>query len=127
MDNFRIDITGEGVKTMESAMVIAFGGGHDDRKPRTAEAYAIDPEKGLIFFWTAGLDKNIVKLPFKLDAIGAADFARRWLAEQDYGREPDHDGSNGKGWRLYNNSWSRVEGYSGSIVAILPNWAWYGK
>jgi hypothetical protein len=24
-----------------------------------------------------------------------------WLEEVDYGEEPDHDGANGKGWRVY--------------------------
>jgi hypothetical protein len=124
MDNFRIDITAEGDATFTKAMEIAFTNSPGSK----VEAYKIDPEKGLVFFWTLGLHKEgVVGLPFKLDAVGAADFARRWLAEQDYGREPDHDGSNGKGWRIYCEQWGRVASMSGSFVAVQPSWAWYGK
>jgi hypothetical protein len=125
MDNFHLDITAKGDRLLEDAMMIAFTRG--DGKPTTAEGYLVDPEKGLIFFWYTTLDKGVIKLPFKLDSTGAADFARRWLAEQDYGKEPGHDGSNSKGWRLYNTKWSRVDDYQGSIIAVLPNWAWHGK
>jgi hypothetical protein len=123
MDNFRFDLTSEGDLT--KPMEIAFG------HYRTAEAYLIDPKKGLIFFWSAhannNTDKRLVALPFKLDAIGAADFAKRWLAEQDYGNQPDHDGDNGKGWRLYNEDWGRVGARTYSFIAVQPAWAMYGK
>lgn len=68
-----------------------------------------------------------VALPFTLDAEGAADFARRWLAEADYGSQPDHDGDNGRGWRVYNEGWGHVDGHRSAIVAITPVWAMYGK
>jgi hypothetical protein len=125
MDNFHIDITSEG--DLSDAMKIAFKGAAGSK----AEAYLIHPDKGLIFFWSAHPndhpDKRLVPLPFKLDAAGAADFAKRWLAEQDYGRQPDHDGHNGKGWRLYNESWGRVGDFTYSFVAVMPEWAMYGK
>jgi hypothetical protein len=68
-----------------------------------------------------------VALPFTLDAAGAADFASRWLAEVDYGNEPDHDGDNGKGWTVYNEAWGHVDGHYSAIIAIAPTWAMYGK
>ncbi len=128
MDNFKIDITARGKDSLEAAMKLAFGRGRLEY-PSTADGYLIDPEKGLIFFWASSLDKGspVNLLPFKLDAVGAADFAHRWLAEAEYGPEMDHDGHNTKGFRIYNNAWSRVEGYSGSIVAVKPEWAWHGK
>ncbi len=84
---------------------------------------------GLIFFWNTEHERHpeLHDLPFGMDAIGAADFARLWLAEQNYGNEPDHDGDNGKGWRLYNEAWGRVGGHTYSFVAIKPAWAMYGK
>lgn len=123
MNNFRIDLTAEGDTVLKKAMEIAFTNSAGGK----VEAYKVDPEKGLIFFWTSTLHKDVQKLPFKLDAEGAADFTRRWLAEQDYGRQPDHDGDNGKGFRIYCESWGRVGDLSGSFVAIQPCWAWYGK
>lgn len=123
MDNFHIDITSEG--DLRSAMELAF------RQPVfRAEGYLIDPDRGLIFFW-GGFNNHppdgLIRLPFKLDAIGAADFAERWLAEQDYGEQPDHDGDNGRGWRLYNDEWGRVGGLTYSFIAVKPEWAMYGK
>lgn len=121
MDNFHIDLTSEGDLT--KPMEIAFRG------YKTAEAYAIDGKR-LIFFWSSHADsapKTLTRLPFKIPADAAADFAKRWLAEQDYGREPDHDGDNGKGWRLYTENWGRIGDWWGSIVAIEPAWACYGK
>lgn len=129
MDNFHLDITSEGRESLELALRIAFG------QHNKAVAYLVDPKKGLVFFWHADKnEKGLQTLPFKLDAIGATDFAVRWLAEAEYGPEPGHDGSNGKGWRVYNDRWGRVSypdnehsGWSYSFVAVLPCWAWYGK
>lgn len=118
MDNFYIKITSKG--SLLKAMEIAF----DQRR---AEAFAIDADKGLIFLWRQSGTKPWQPLPFKMDASGAADFATRWLAEADYGREPDHDGDNGKGWCIYVDNWGRVDGYDYSIVAVKPAWAMYGK
>lgn len=121
MDNFCFDLTSEG--SLVEPMKIAF-----QRDTRRAEAYLIHAEKGLVFFdYLGSMPKEGVKLPFKLDHIGAADFAARWLVEQNYGREPDHDGDNGKGWRLYNESWGHVGGWSGAFIAVKPAWAMYGK
>lgn len=147
MDNFRLDITSAG--DLGPAMALAFN------PPRHAIGYAIrDAIEGerwseaecerhphlwrdwktpprprrLVFYWSLTQEcEEIVALPFKLDAAGAADFAKRWLAEEDYGSEPDHDGSNGKGWRLYNESWGHVDGHWAAFVAVAPTWAMYGK
>jgi len=121
LDNFRFDLTSEGdlVKPME----IAF-----QRATRRAEGYLIDDKKGLVFFWyLGGSAAGLVPLPFKMDHVGAADFAKRWLAEQNYGNEPDHDGDNGKGWRLYNEAWGKIGDWTGSFIAVKPAWAMYGK
>lgn len=125
-DNFHIDITNSGDLT--KAMEIAFEGAAGGK----AEAYAIDPKKGLVFLWHKAEPRTVSEtivfnLPFKLDATGAADFAKRWLAEQDYGQQPDHDGDNGEGWRLYNETWGHVEGYTYGFVAVKPAWIMYGK
>jgi hypothetical protein len=68
-----------------------------------------------------------VNLPFKLDIEGASDFAWRWLAEQDYGKKPDHDGDNNKGWRIWTGGWGHVGNDHYAVCAILPEWAMYGK
>ena len=151
MDNFHIDITSEGQAALTTAMSLAFGQyrnavAYAIREAVAGEAYKFDDDdlqkkhgwmlrqktrakpKRLIFFWS-DYEKvaDSVKLPFKLDAAGAADFASRWLAELDYGSEPDHDGDNGKGWRLYCESWGHVDDHSSAFIAVAPAWAMYGK
>jgi hypothetical protein len=81
--------------------------------------------KGLVLFWTPG--KDTVRFPFAMDSGTILPMIKGWLAEQDYGPEPDHDGSNGKGWRLYNESWGHIGNEWEAFVAILPAWAMYGK
>jgi hypothetical protein len=117
-DNFHIDISAEGDKTLGKAIDLAFNG-------RTAEGYIIG-DFGLCFLWSLYEKRSgTVAFPFKCNAEAAADFARRWLAEADYGRQPDHDGDNEKGWHVYNDAWGQVAGMHGSIVAVKPDWQMY--
>lgn len=121
MDNFRIDVTAQGDEALDKVFALAFGSRH-------AEGYLVTG-KGLIFLWSLSENRNgAVHLPFKMDARRAADFARGWLEDAaNYGTQPDHDGSNGKGWRVYNEEWGHVDGLWGAIVAVEPIWAMYGK
>lgn len=137
MDNFRLDITCEGRERLMQAMALAF----HDRGGGGAVGYVVKGEvpapgaltdwsgrpksRRLVFFWTLSPDAQA--LPFKLDAEGAADFAWRWLQQEDFGGQPDHDGDNGRGWRLYNEAWGHVDSDNRAFVAICPAWAMYGK
>ena len=119
MDNFHIDITSEG--SLEPAMRIAFGA-------KSAVGYRVVADTHMmVLYWSLSGTKGVTSLPFKMDAKGAADFVSRWLAEQDYGPQPDHDGDNGKGWRLFNETWGHVGGEWQAFVAVRPCWAMYGK
>lgn len=152
MDNFRFDMICEGDSMLEEALKLVWkatgneGEGLGTRR-RGATHYAVrepvkavkDPSKPhldnsgkprrIVFFSYASssLSDDLVRLPFHLDAKGAADFARRWLAEADYGKEPDHDGSNKRGWRVYNEACGQVDDNHGAIIAVAPVWATYGK
>lgn len=58
-------------------------------------------DTSIIFSWHQ--EKDLIKLPFPLDAIGVIDFAKNWLRQLDKSKlppEPDHDGSNSHGWRI---------------------------
>lgn len=137
MDNFSFDMTCEGAPRLLLAMKILFCDKHPEAKfPKRATHYRIDERLGLIFYdYSFDLSQNktvsapdLTKLPFKLDAEAAADFVTRWLAEAPYGKEPDHDGGNHKGWRVYTGSWGRPdENDRHSFVAAQPAWATYGK
>lgn len=119
MDNFKINVVSEGKDDLVLAFKIAFR-----HKKDSIVGYRVCPDKGLIFYRYASQRPQVVHLPFTLDAEGAADFAARWLEQASYGPEPDHDGDNGKGWRLY---WGQVASENETMVAVKPNWAMYGK
>lgn len=79
-----------------------------------------------ILFWAEGA-KDMVHLPAKMDQEQIIPLIKAWLSEADYGREPDHDGDNGKGWRVYNEAWGHVNGEWQAFCAIEPVWLMYGK
>ncbi len=67
------------------------------------------------------------RFPMAIDVNLAVEFAEKWLEQQDFGEEPDHDGSNGKGFVVFNQPWGHVAGDQYSFVAIGPAWAMRGK
>jgi hypothetical protein len=122
MDNFHIDITYEGKEALAQALQLAFRG-------HTAIGYTSDITH-LVFYWVkpdGGNDKYYQPLPFKIDAKFAAEFASKWLEFVSYPAEPDHDGDNGKGWRVYTEAWGKVDNQYQAIVGVKPCWALYGK
>lgn len=120
MDNRHIDITSEGKDAFHTALSLFNPPGN---KVVGYKATA----KRLTFFWLESRSDGYTKLPYPMTIPQAADFALGWLEHADYGREPDHDGENGKGWRLFHDIWGRVDNDSSSFVAIEPVWAMYGK
>jgi hypothetical protein len=70
---------------------------------------------------------KMVKFPCEIDCETATEFAWKWLQEQEYGDEPDHDGSNSKGFVVFNESWGQVGHSCGAICGIGPAWAMHGK
>jgi len=156
VDNFQFEMTGEGDHILVEAMKLVFNAaklvGVDARHDiKGVTHYAIrEAVEGITNEMTGGWlynnyprpkrmvflqhndhgNKDLgdqVAFPFVMDAVGAADFARRWLSQVDYGREPDHDGDNAKGWKLYNEEWGRVDSDSSAVIAVAPVWAMYGK
>lgn len=121
MNNFRFDITSVGHAQLTHAIDLATQNG-----AAKAIGYSIEDDgKTLVFFrYECAM---MTALPFKLNSVGIVDFIERWLAEKDYGQEPDHDGDNGKGWRIYNEAWGHVKNRHEAFLAVEPAWAMYGK
>ncbi len=132
MDNFRIDITSEGRDKLLQALNLC--------QHNKVVAYGVEwspTRRGvqrLVLFHTVvtpgerGLDGlNITPTLFPLTLEQMGELAFGWLAQCDYGEEPDHDGENHKGWRLYNEAWGHVRSDWRAFVAIEPAWAMYGK
>lgn len=127
-NNYHFDISSEDREQFDRAMAFAFDGRYSEMKAR---GYRLDPEKGLILYWSIDSNgaaaKGVQSFPYEMKVKAATEFAWHWLQEQNYGAEPDHDGSNHKGWRVYNESWNRIGSEWGAFVAIKPEWMMYGK
>ncbi len=70
------------------------------------------------------------KLPFPMDWKASSDLAWGWLGNQPkekYEDYIDHDGSNGKGFLVYNEDWGHVAKSHYAFLGVKPVWAWYGK
>lgn len=126
MDNFQIDITGEGEESLLDGIRIAL---RHNAPGGSICGYTITDEEGLVFLWSTDDYPLAVRLPFVLDAAGATDFAGRWLRAPNlpWPKRPDIDGSCGKGWRLYTQRWGHVGPYSYAVVAFQPVWKMVGK
>jgi hypothetical protein len=129
MDNFFIDVTSEGRSNLERALGIAFS------RYSSAYFWREDRREGsdlprLVLSWVRDLKPSEGWHPFPtpVDAAAATDVVARWLEAAAYGGQPDHDGDNGKGWRVYTESWGHVAPYDyRALVAVEPRWAMYGK
>lgn len=131
MDNFHIDILSQGRENLAVALGIAFGHAPGNKASHYSIGEANDKNaKRLIFYWAdPGAHIKAHVLPFKMNAELATDFAHQWLErdEEPWGKQPDHDGDNGHGWRVYNEAWGHVDNSSYAFVAITRAWAMYGK
>ena len=82
----------------------------------------------LVFYWSrpdAGDD--YFPLPVQCDADVITPIIERFLVIAKYGDEPDHDGHNKRGFRIYNEAWGHVDGSSRAFMAVAPCWAMFGK
>jgi hypothetical protein len=135
MNNFNVDITSQG--DIGPALALAFSkrgaamGFSVQEVDRKADVTSWTPtlsrEQRLVFFWAEPQRKEGFRPLAKFGFATAADLAKTWLDQVDYGPEPDHDGSNLKGWRIYNEIWGHVGGERTAIVAVTPRWAMLGK
>lgn len=118
MDNFQVSIQSEGQAHFELAMRIIMNG-------RKTIGYRVI-ENTLILYWTPS-NKTIL-LPYELDLERTISFAWGWLiTSRPLEPQPDHDGSNGHGFIVYNEGWGHVKSEYQAFAAIMPIWAMYGK
>lgn len=146
MDNRSIDLTSEGHEALSLALKLMWDsvpGGFATHfkivKLRATNVYwgnptshhevRLEPDDTgvptLILFWTAASGAEQFAYPHDLERTN--EFVKGWLKSVEYGPEPDHDGDNGKGWRVFTDFWGQIAGASSSIVGIQPAWAMYGK
>jgi hypothetical protein len=119
MDNFHLDFTSDN----HEAFVAAFG---LLRQARWVKGYKHDKVNNRLVLYWAAEEPGVTELPFPMDLTEAAEFAWGWLRHAGYGPEPDHDGSNHKGYRVYAASYGMGESYR-ALVVVEPRWAEFGK
>lgn len=81
----------------------------------------------LILHWFAAGEPGLTQFLAPVGYEAAASAVKAWLDAQDYANEPDHDGDNSRGWRIYNEEWGHIGTYRGAICAIEPAWLMHGK
>jgi len=68
------------------------------------------------------------KLPFPLTCEAAIEFLWSYLTTAEFGNEPDHDGSNRRGFVVTTgNFWGHVEGSHYAFIGAYPDWQMCGK
>lgn len=85
---------------------------------------------GIVLFWheDSVADVKSSLLPFPLTADTAPEFLWAYLQGAEFGNQPDHDGSNGKGYFITSgNGWGHVEGSHYAFLGVYPAWQMYGK
>ena len=87
----------------------------------------------LTFFWThlrsgEPLKEEVYQeLPFPSSPKLVEYMMSAWLDNCVWPPEPQHDGSNGRGFRLFNENYGHVNDHWQAFVAIEPYWLIYGK
>lgn len=126
MDNRRLDITSQGEAALAHAMALAW----DNAAGSKTSHYRISKDSPtFVLYWSKPEEhQSALALPYPLKLDEAVALVAGWLREtMPSGPEPDHDGDNGKGWRVFNEAWGHVNGSQYGICAIQPVWAMYGK
>jgi hypothetical protein len=125
-DNHVISITGLSAEDFKKALSFF--------DVKNLAGYRISNTDGMILYWTdkGSETKPIRKFPYTLASrVEVENFVWGWLqspeAKELLGEEPNHDGSNDVGWRVFNEEWTHVDDDWSARVAICPIWAMYGK
>lgn len=141
MDNFRLDVVSEGKDAFSDAIDIAL------EQHRAASHFVVidypcvvnelikadGKRKTLILFWSEDDSFEPKPSAFPSDMKGAPleTFVWNWLEDmwekKEHGPQPNHDGHNENGWRIFNEYWGHLAGSQYGIIAIQPIWATYGK
>lgn len=122
MNNFSVDIYGEGDEMLRTALSLF--------ARLKCCSYQVDTKKGLILYGHNMAGKTHFPMPLSEQLMFM--FVREWLATAPIGPKPDIDGDCKRGFRVYTRSSCRDDkgeyvDYIDGYVAIKPIWATYGK
>lgn len=88
------------------------------------------PKSAMVLLWHEDSVRGVKasQLPFALTVESGIEFLWSWLQTADFGSQPDHDGSNGRGFIVTSGDfWGHVEGCRYAFVGVYPDWQMYGK
>lgn len=123
---FELRVSSESREHFDLAMKIAW----DNCSGGVAGFYSLDKELGMVFYWSCdSSSKKISPLPYKMNLTAAKEFVWNWLKATELDEEePDHDGSNNKGWLLQCGSDAkRLADSPYAFLAVKPVWQEYWK
>lgn len=130
-DNYRFDVTavrddGAGAELLRHALELAFA-----TSSRANHWRVVREGKQSRLTLAVGHSSDLpgyTRMPVMADAAYTHMLVTSWLTQEDYPEEPDHDGSNLPGWRVWCDNGGRIEGEPrGAFVAVEPTWIWMGK
>lgn len=101
----------------------------DDKNYQAKKWSPATPAGRLIFHWsTKEARTNVFPIgPTTMMIPELQTMIEAWLKQADYGRQPDIDGSCRKGWRVYVETWGRVNGDWTAAFAVEPVWLEFHK
>ncbi len=143
MNNFKLDVVSLEKFDFQHALEIAL----NNSPGKKATHYAVidykakvnewmnkeAPRKTLLLFWTGDeyFKPTPSAFPAKMGCEALIPFVENWLKEvwkdNPPGQEPDQDGDNYKGWRIFNEEWGHLAESHYAFVGIQPVWAMFGK
>jgi len=116
-DNYRFDITATGDDLLRIAIQVAF----------MKENEVVDIKEvnnTLVLYWSTEKANPFMTLDFE----ATFKVVKEWLDKQtQYPNEPNHDGDNKKGFRVYNEAWGEVKNDWRAFCGIEPVRMMYGK
>ncbi len=125
----RVDVSSEGAYhlglAIDLALVYHTGPDRGMRATKITHWQVIDGK--MVFSWHESSKGQPLPAPMGREML--IPLILSWLAEQDYGDEPDHDGSNAKGWRLKAH-WELMPDHPGRFYfqfSVQPEWCEYHK
>jgi hypothetical protein len=130
-DNRIFDINGVDKTHFELAIDLAIGiAGHSK-----IVGWSFKKEKGLILHWYEPSNISIHKFISAPNPVSIANMVWDWLDSEEastvdlahWDVDMNHDGHNGRGWRIYVDGWGHVGTDTSAICAIKPIYVWYGK
>lgn len=118
-DNAHFDITGA---PLAICLQIATGISSSGR----VTGWRMDADKNRLILYSLP-SPRATPLPAPLTGEALVLFVKAWLDQASYGVEPDHDGDNSRGFRIYNEDWGHIDHEYQAFVAIEPAWLMHGK